>query len=234
MGDAPGREQVRVLVVEDDRRLASSVRRGLSEAGFAVDTVHDGEEAVAAALTTSYDVLLLDMMLPKLDGIEVCRQLRRGRMRAPILMLTALEDVDDRVKGLDSGADDYLSKPFALREVIARIRALSRRNLPDRSAVLTAGVLALDTGGHTFKVRDVEVPLTAKEYSILEYLMLNRGLLLSRDQILGHVWSYDFEGGHNLIEVYIGRLRKKLAEAGAGDPLVTVRGAGYRLEAGPP
>jgi len=221
---------MRVLIVEDDHRLATSLRQGLEEAGFAADTVYDGEEAVAAALTTDYDVILLDVMLPKLDGIEVSRQLRSHRMHAPILMLTARDSLEDKVLGLERGADDYLVKPFALREVVARIKALTRRHLADRTSVLAAGPISLDTIAHQLAVLDKQVPLTAKEYAILEYFMLNQNRLITRQQVIEHVWNFDFEGGRNLVEVYIGRLRKKIVEAGATDPFATLRGAGYRFE----
>lgn len=219
-----------MLIVEDDRRLATSVRRGLEEAGFAVDTVHDGAEALATALATAYDAIVLDVMLPSLDGFGVCRQLRDQRVRTPVIMLTGRDAVDDRVHGLEAGADDYLVKPFALRELIARLRALSRRHLPDRNAILRAGRVMLDTGAHALRVGTVPVALTAKEFAILEYLMLNRGRLVTRTQILESVWDYDFEGGRNLIEVYIGRIRRKIGDAGGGDPIVTLRGAGYRYD----
>ena len=222
---------MRVLIVEDDHRLATSLRQGLEEAGFAADTVYDGEEAVAAALTTDYDVILLDVMLPKLDGIEVSRQLRSHRMHAPILMLTARDSLEDKVLGLERGADDYLVKPFALREVVARIKALTRRHLADRTSVLAAGPISLDTIAHQLAVLDKQIPLTAKEYAILEYFMLNQNRLITRQQVIEHVWNFDFEGGRNLVEVYIGRLRKKIVEAGATDPFATLRGAGYRFEA---
>jgi DNA-binding response OmpR family regulator len=221
---------MRVLIVEDDHRLATSLRQGLEEAGFAADTVYDGEEAVAAALTTDYDVILLDVMLPKLDGIEVSRQLRSHRMHAPILMLTARDSLEDKVLGLERGADDYLVKPFALREVVARIKALTRRHLADRTSVLAAGPISLDTIAHQLAVLDKQVPLTAKEYAILEYFMLNQNRLITRQQVIEHVWNFDFEGGRNLVEVYVGRLRKKIVEAGATDPFATLRGAGYRFE----
>jgi DNA-binding response OmpR family regulator len=146
-------------------------------------------------------------------------------------MLTARDSVDDRVGGLEAGADDYLVKPFAMREVVARIRALARRHLPERGGSLTAGKVSLDTGGHILKVDGKVVELTAKEFAILEYFLLNRGRLLTRTQIIEHVWDYDFEGGRNLVEVYVGRLRRKLTEAGAPDPFATVRGAGYRYDA---
>ena len=221
---------MRVLIVEDDHRLATSMRQGLEEAGFAADTVYDGEEAVAAALTTDYDVILLDVMLPKLDGIEVSRQLRSHRMHAPILMLTARDSLEDKVLGLERGADDYLVKPFALREVVARIKALTRRHLVDRTSVLAAGPISLDTVAHQLAVFDKHVRLTAKEYAILEYFMLNQNQLITRQQVIDHVWNFDFEGGRNLVEVYVGRLRKKIVEAGASDPFATLRGAGYRFE----
>lgn len=221
---------MRVLVVEDDHRLATSIRQSLEEAGFAADAVHDGEDALAAALATPYDAILLDVMLPKVDGLSVSRQLRSRRMHAPILMLTARDAVEDRVRGLESGADDYLVKPFAMREVVARIKALTRRHIADRGAVLNAGPYSLDTGARVLRVEAEPVAVTAKEYAILEYFMLHRGQLLSRDQIIEHVWDYDFEGGRNLIEVYINRLRRKLTPNGIKDPFVTFRGAGYRFE----
>jgi DNA-binding response OmpR family regulator len=196
---------------------------------MAVDVAHDGEEGLAAASSTPYDVIVLDVMLPRLDGREVTRRLREHRVETPILMLTARDGVDDRVGGLEAGADDYLVKPFALREVIARLRALTRRHVPNRTAQLKAGKLMLDTAAHLLMVDGREVDLTTKEFAILEYFLLNQGRVLTRGQILEHGWDYDFEGGRNLIEVYIGRLRKKLVEAGAGDPFVTIRGSGYRF-----
>jgi DNA-binding response OmpR family regulator len=222
---------VRILIVEDDHRLAASLQRSLVEARMAVDVVHDGEEAVAAGLATNYDAIVLDVMLPVLDGMEVTRRLRDRRVESPILMLTARDSVDDRVAGLEAGADDYLVKPFALREVVARLRALTRRHLPNRKAELRSGKLVLNTAAHTMKVDGQPVDLTTKEFAILEYFMLNQGRLLTRSQILEHVWDYEFEGGRNLIEVYVGRLRSKLIQAGAGDPFVTIRGSGYRFSA---
>ncbi|MHB8718406.1 MAG: response regulator transcription factor [Candidatus Dormibacteria bacterium] len=221
---------MRILLIEDDRRLLSILRRALSEAGMAVDSAEDGEEGLTAALTTDFDVLVVDVMLPGIDGFELTRRLRDRRIRTPVLMLTGRDAVEDRVRGLEAGADDYLVKPFALREVVARIRALSRRHLEDRAAELRAGPLVLDTAAHVLRIHDTEVSLTAKEFTILEYLLLNRGRLLSRTQILEHGWPYDFEGGRNLVEVYIGRLRQKLTAAGMDDPIVTVRGAGYRYQ----
>ena len=221
---------MRVLIVEDDERLASSLHRGLEEAGMAVDTVGDGDEALHLAESAAYDVIVLDVMLPIRNGFAVASCLREKSVDSPILMLTGRGAVEDRVHGLEVGADDYLVKPFALRELIARIKALSRRHLPDRASVLAAGSLSLDTAAHRVTVAGSEVQLTAKEFSILEFFMLHRGQLLSREQILENVWDWDLEDGRNLVEVYIGRLRRKLAEAGAGDPFATIRGAGYRFE----
>ena len=221
---------MRILVVEDDRRLAASLRRGLEESGFAVDSVVDGESALDMAGRAEYDIIVLDVMLPVVDGIEVCRRLRRRRVDAPILMLTARDTLDDKVIGFEAGADDYLVKPFAFRELVVRLRALNRRHLPDRSAVIRRGPIEVDTASHRVTVHGTTIDLSAKEYAILEYFALNAGRLLTRSQITDHVWNYDFGGGRNIIEVYISRLRHKIVEAGADDPFATVRGAGYRLD----
>jgi DNA-binding response OmpR family regulator len=225
---------MRVLVVEDDRRLAASLRRSLIESRMSVDVMHDGDDGLAAATATPYDVIVLDLMLPRLNGFDLTRRLRERSVDTPILILTGRDAVDDRVAGLEAGADDYLVKPFALREVVARLRALTRRHLPNRKAQLRAGSVLLDTAAHTLTADGRIVDLTTKEFAILEYFLLNQGMLLTRSQILEHAWNYDFEGGRNLIEVYIGRLRKKLVDAGAGDPFMTVRGSGYRYVANKP
>jgi DNA-binding response OmpR family regulator len=225
---------MRILVVEDDRRLASTLRRALQEAGMVVEVTNEGDEGLESALAMEFDAIVLDVMLPGKDGFEVTRQLRNHRIKTPILMLTGRDGVDDRVTGLESGADDYLVKPFALRELVARIRALTRRHMVDRAAVLKAGPVVLDTGAHMLRVHGREVRLTAKEFTILEYFLLNQGRLLTRTQILEHGWPYNFDGGRNLVEVYVGQLRQKLIAAGAGDPFVTVRGAGYRYTASDP
>ena len=221
---------MRILVVEDDARVAASVRTGLERAGFEVDIAADGREALSAAHAMDYDAMVLDVMLPGQDGIAVSKSLRKAGKETPILMLTALDEVDERVRGLDAGADDYVAKPFAMAELVARVKALVRRQLPGRSAQIDAGPLALDTGAHTLRVKGAPVPLTAKEYAVLEYLMVNRGQLVSRSQVLEHVWGFELEGGDNLVEVLLGRIRRKLREAGAGQPVATVRGAGYRFE----
>lgn len=221
---------MRILLVEDDLRLASAVGRALERQAIAVDHAPDGEQGADAARLVSYDVIVLDRMLPRLDGLEVSRRLRAAQVGTPILMLTALDTVDDRVAGLEAGADDYLVKPFAMRELIARMRALVRRHLPERSATLRHGPIEVDTASHMVGVEGRPVTLTAKEYAILEYFLLQAGRLLTREQIVSHVWNSEFDGGaDNLVEVYIGRLRRKLTAAGANDPVVTVRGSGYRL-----
>ena len=221
---------MRILVVEDDQRLAYAVQRGLTESGLAVDVAHDGDDGLAVALSAPYDVIVLDIMLPKLDGLHLTRELRARRVPTPILMLTARDTVDDRVKGLGTGADDYLVKPFAMRELVARISALARRQLPDRNEVLQAGPISMDTTAHAVRVSDQVVELTAKEFAVLQFFLLHQRHLLTRTQIIEHVWDYDFDGGHNLIEVYIGRLRRKIQKAGGGDPFVTLRGVGYRFD----
>jgi DNA-binding response OmpR family regulator len=223
---------MRVLIVEDDRRIAGSLRRGLEEEGFGADLVADGEEAVAAALSTQFDVVVLDLMLPGgVDGFQVCSALRARRVRTPILMLTARDAVDDRVRGLEAGADDYLVKPFAFRELLARIRALTRRHIDTRSRLISAGDLAFDTSARQATVAGQPLELTAKEAAIIEYFLHHQGRMLSRSTIEEHVWNYDFDRPSNLVEVYIARIRRKLTAAGLLDPIVTLRGEGYRLDA---
>jgi len=221
---------VRILVVEDDHRVAENVATGLERAGFSVDIAGNGNQAVDAARAIDYDAIVLDVMLPGKDGIAVSKDLRRSGREVPILMLTALDEVVERVAGLDAGADDYLSKPFAMPELVARVKALVRRRLPGRSAVIESGPIMLDTAAHTVRVHDAMVALTAKEYAILEFLMVNRGQLVTRGQLLEHIWGFEVEGGDNLVEVLLGRVRRKLSVAGAGRPVTTVRGAGYRFE----
>ncbi|MGH7902659.1 MAG: response regulator transcription factor [Candidatus Dormibacteraceae bacterium] len=222
---------MRVLIVEDDPRLANMLRLGLVEEGLGPDVVGDADEALAAASTTEFDVITLDVMLPGgRDGFEVCAELRRQRVHAPVLMLTARDAVEDRVRGLESGADDYLVKPFAFAEFLARVRALARRHLESRTAVLRLGALSLDTAARELTVGERPVRLTGKEFSILEYLMHHPRRVLSRAQIEEHVWNYDFESESNLVDVYMARIRRKVAEAGGGEPIVTMRGVGYRLD----
>jgi DNA-binding response OmpR family regulator len=222
---------VRILVVEDEARLANMLRRGLEEEGLAVDVVGHGTEAVEAASATSFDVISLDIMLPgEVDGYAVSAEIRRRRIRTPILMLTAKDAVADRVRGLEAGADDYLIKPFAFVEFLARIRALARRHLADRSSRLEIGQLVVDFAARELLVAGRPVRLTAKEFSLLEYLVHHPRRVLSRSQIEEHVWNYDFQGGSNLVDVYIGRIRGRLKEAGATDRIVTLRGVGFRFD----
>jgi DNA-binding response OmpR family regulator len=222
---------MRVLLVDDDRRLISLLRRGLAEAGVSADVVGDGDAALEAAAQTPFDVIVLDVMLPgTYDGFGVCTELRARRIHTPVIILTALESVDERVRGLEAGADDYLVKPFAFRELLARIRAQARRHLEDRNTVLEAGQVRLDTGGRELTVHGRPVEMTAKELAILEYLMHHPGRVLSRTQIEEHVWNYDFAGESNLVEVYVARIRRKLSTAGVDGMIATVRGAGYRLQ----
>ncbi len=221
---------MRVLVVEDERRLAQVVRRVLEEEGHNVDLAYDGEEAVYLAREGSYDVIVLDVLLPKMDGVEVCRFLRRARVDTPVLMLTALDSIEDRVRGLDAGADDYLPKPFAFQELLARIRALGRRRVdprePDR---LQVGDLVLDLRRRRAERGGKAIELSPREFALLEFLMRNVGRALSRSQILDHVWGYDFAPDSNLVDVYIAYLRRKV-DKGHPRPLIqTVRGYGYMV-----
>lgn len=222
---------MRVLVVEDDVRLAEALQRGLEEQGMAVDVAADAEEGLIAATGAPFDVVVLDVMLPgSVDGIALCAQLRARRVRSRVLMLTARDTVDDRVRGLDAGADDYLVKPFAFRELLARLRALARRHLPDRSAVLEFGSLRIDTSAREATVEGRSVLLTPKEFAILEYFGHHAGQLLTRSQVEQTIWNYDLAPASNLVEVYVGRIRRKLCEAGLPDPFATIRGEGYRLD----
>jgi DNA-binding response OmpR family regulator len=217
---------MRVLIVEDDHRLATTLRRVLIECGMVADVTYDGEEGLEAALAAEYDVIVLDLRLPLLSGHQVARRLRGERVHTPILMISALDATEDAV----AGVDDHLVKPFSQRELIARIRALGRRQPVARSEAMRAGTILLDPVAHVVRVGDRRVDLTPKEFVILEYFMSNPGRLLTKTAIIEHVWDYEFDGGTNLVEVYVGHLRRKLTAAGAADPIVTVRGAGYRFE----
>ncbi len=216
---------MRVLVVEDEAKLAALLRQGLRRQGMGVDVAATGEEALMRATTTEYDLILLDVMLPGHDGFEVCGQLRSCQVWSPTLMLTALDDVEDRVRGLDSGADDYLAKPFSFEELLARMRALLRRGAPPRPTLLTVGDLRLDPAARRVWRAGSELSLTAREFAMLETFMRHPGEVLSRFDLLEHVWDGSYENRSNVIEVYIGYLREKLDR----DAIETVRGAGYRL-----
>ena len=220
---------MRVLVVEDSRRLAGIVKRGLLEEGYAVDNAYDGEEAEYMAESTPFDLIVLDIMLPKKDGISVCRDLRAKKVNTPILMLTAKDSVEDKVTGLDSGADDYLVKPFAFSELLARLRALLRREVLPKVQKLQIGELALDPQSREVWRNGDRVDLTAKEYAILEYFMRRPNAVVTRTMLGESVWDYEFDGISNIIDVYVRRLRRKIDRDGQESLLQTVRGAGYRL-----
>lgn len=221
-----------VLIVEDERRIAAYVKRGLEEEGYAVDVASSGREALDWASGVPFDAIILDLLLPEIDGLAVCRELRGRGVRTPILMLTARDAVDDRVAGLDAGADDYLAKPFAIRELLARLRALMRRAC-DRPqvSVLRIADLTLDTLTHRVERGGRRIALTAKEMAILECLMREPERVLTRTQIAEHVWNYDVFNHSNVVDVYIRNLRRKLDDGFKQKLIHTVRGAGYRLSA---
>jgi heavy metal response regulator len=221
---------MRILVIEDEQRLAEVLRRGLEEHGYAVDVAHDGEEGLQLAELEPYDLVVLDVMLPRLDGYTVCRRLRAGRRNVPVLMLTARDAVDDRVAGLDSGADDYLVKPFAFRELLARVRALLRRGGLSRDPVLRVADLEIDTVSHEVRRGGRPVRLTSKEYAVLEYFARNPNRVLTRTQIAEHIWDYNFVAMSNVVDVYVGYLRRKLEDHGEPQLLQTIRGTGYQLK----
>ncbi len=220
---------MRILVVEDSRRLATIIRRGLLEEGYAVDNAYDGEEAQDMAETTPFDVIIMDIMLPKKDGVTVCRELRAKSVNSPILILTAKDSVEDKVAGLDSGADDYLVKPFAFSELLARLRALLRREVLPKGQRLQVGDLTLDPQSREVWRGERRVDLTAKEYSILEYFMRRPNAVVTRTMLGDNVWDYEFDGLSNIIDVYVRRIRTKIDAEGQASLIQTVRGAGYRL-----
>jgi DNA-binding response OmpR family regulator len=220
---------MRILIVEDNRRLNTSLKASLEEDGYAIDAAYDGDEGEAFALAAPYDLILLDVMLPKKDGYSLCRDLRQQGMNAPILMLTARDAIDDRVEGLDSGADDYLVKPFSMSELRARMRALLRRNKPEKTSLLQVGDLEMDPANHDVQRGGAPIDLTPREFAILEYLMRSQNRILTREMIEAHVWNFDFISGSNVVDVYIRRLRKKIDDPYEEKLLETVRGVGYRL-----
>jgi two-component system, OmpR family, response regulator len=220
---------VRVLVVEDAARMATLLRRGLEEEGYAVDVVASGEDATHYARMAPYDAIVLDVMLPGMDGFDVCRQMREAGNRTPVLMLTARDSVKDRVSGLDAGADDYLTKPFSFQELFARVRALMRRGPSQRPTVLEVGDLSLDPARHQVRRGRVEVNLTAKEFALLEYFMRNAGQVLTRSQLIEHAWDFAYEGDSNVLDVYVRYVREKIDRPFGRNSIETVRGVGYRL-----
>lgn len=221
---------MRILVVDDDLRLCDTLKRGLEENSYAVDCVHDGEEGTFHAGVTSYDLIILDVMMPKMDGWTVCRELRLKKITTPILMLTAKDEVEDRVRGLDTGADDYLVKPFAFSELLARVRALLRRDSSEKSSAISLGELQLDTVTREVSWQGKQVTLTNKEYAVLEYLMRRPGAVVTRAMIEEHAWNYEFDSMSNLVDVYIKRLRSKIDPQYGKQIITTVRGAGYKIQ----
>ncbi len=224
---------MRALVIEDGSKMAALLRRGLQEEGFAVDVAGTGEDGAWLGTENEYDVILLDVMLPDVDGSEVCRRLRAADRWAPILMLTARDGVQDRVAGLDAGADDYLTKPFSFDELFARVRALQRRGPSERPLVLTAGDLALDPATHRVSRGEREVELTPKEFALLELFLRHPGEALSRTRILEHVWDFAYDGDSNVVDVYVRYLREKVDRPFGKRSIETVRGVGYRLREDP-
>lgn len=222
---------MRILVVEDNHRLSYSLKMNLAHEGYSVDSAYDGQEGQDLAELAPYDLIILDILLPKKDGLEVCRTLRQRRIHTPILLLTARDGVDDRVQGLDCGADDYLVKPFAMRELLARLRALLRRQQPYKSCRLEIGDLYIDPVMHSVERQGKPIELTPKEYALLEYLMYHPKQVVTRDMIEQHIWNYDFECSSNVIDVYIRRLRRKIDDPFEVKLLKTIRGVGYRLAA---
>lgn len=221
---------MRILVVDDDRRLCSVIKRGLLEETYAVDVAYDGEEGEYMGEVNPYDLIILDIMMPKKDGIEMCKELRSKRINTPILMLTAKDAVEDRVRGLDAGADDYMVKPFSFNELLARVRALLRREAVTKSPEIKLGDLVLNTLTREVRRGDRTIELTTKEYVILEYFMRHHNVVVTRTMLEEHAWDYDFDSMSNLIDVYIRRLRRKLDDNENESVLQTVRGAGYRLK----
>jgi two-component system OmpR family response regulator len=221
--------RMRILVVEDELKMANLLRRGLVEEGHAVDVARTGHDAVWMAQAAEFDAIVLDLMLPGLDGVEVCRRIRENGVWAPVLMLTARDGVEDRVTGLDAGADDYLPKPFSFVELLARLRALVRRGSAERPTILEVGDLRLDPATREAWRGEVEIHLSAKEFALLETLMRRPGQVLTRYQLLEHAWDYAYENRSNVVDVYIRYLRDKIDRPFGRDSLETVRGVGYRL-----
>jgi two-component system OmpR family response regulator len=220
---------MRILVVEDDQKLGSVLARGFATDGIAADVVSQGADALVRAGATDYTVIVLDVMLPDRDGFAVCRSLRDEKILAPVLMLTALDAVEDRVRGLDSGADDYLVKPFSFAELLARVRALSRRGPIERTVMLEVGDLRLDSARHQVWRGSAPIDLSRKEYAVLEALMRHPGDILSRFDLLEQVWGYQYENRSNVVEVYVRYLREKIDRPFGRSSLQTVRGVGYRV-----
>lgn len=223
---------MRILIIEDDHKIANAIKKGLEQESYAVDVSYDGEDGFGSALNAEYDLMILDRMLPEVDGIQICQILREKKIKTPILMLTAKDKISDRVEGLDAGADDYLVKPFSFEELLARVRALLRRPQELASNVLEIGDLSLDRVNYTVKRGSHPINLSSKEFALLEYLMRNPNRILTKDNIISHVWDYDADILPNTVEVYIGYLRNKIDKTAKDKtPLIhTIRGFGYKIE----
>ncbi|MDO5116317.1 MAG: response regulator transcription factor [Synergistaceae bacterium] len=222
---------MRILVAEDERDLNRLISKALENAGFCVDSCRDGGEAMDFLLSADYDAAVLDVMMPVMSGHEVVRRMRGQGLATPVLFLTALDAVEDRVRGLDIGADDYLIKPFAFPELLARLRSLTRKYAREKSPLLKAGALTLDSAARRVERGGEEIALSAKEFAILEFMMRNKGIALSREQIENNVWNYGYEGGSNVVDVYISYLRRKIDDGFESKLLHTVRGVGWMLKA---
>ncbi len=221
---------MRILVVEDERTLANLIKEGLEEENFSVDVAYDGEEGLFLAENEPYDAIILDIMLPKVDGIEILKQVRAKGIKTPVLMLTAKSSIEDKVLGLDSGADDYLTKPFSFEELLARLRAILRRAFGETDNVVRVADLELNLNTHEVKRGGVKIELSSKEYALLEYLVLNKNKLLTRSQISEHIYDYEYDFDSNVIDVMIARLRKKIDKGFDRKLIHTVRGAGYMIK----
>lgn len=220
---------MRILLAEDEEDLNRIITLKLKDEGYSVDSCFDGREAFDYLLSAEYDAAVLDIMMPEMDGIEVLKKIRRSGIRVPVLFLTARDSIQDRVAGLDAGAEDYLVKPFSFEELMARIRVLTRSGSAHASSVIQIGDLVMDTAAHTVTRDGKEISLSAKEYQLLEYFMYNAGIVLSREKIEEHIWNFDYEGGTNVVDVYVNHLRKKIDGASDRKRIKTVRGAGYML-----
>jgi heavy metal response regulator len=221
---------MRILVIEDEKKVAKFIQQGLEEEMYSVDVAHDGEQGAFMAVSEEYDLIVLDIMLPKKDGIEVLRQIRQKNNATPVLILSAKSSVGDKVVGLDTGADDYLPKPFAFEELLARVRSLLRRGSVERTTILKVADLMLDTVTHKASRQGKEIELTAKEYALLEYFMRNKGRVLTRTIISEHIWNYSFDTNTNIIDVYVNHLRGKIDGEFDRKLIHTVRGAGYVMK----
>jgi DNA-binding response OmpR family regulator len=223
---------MRILIVEDDHKIANAIKKGLNQESYAVDVSFDGKDGLGNALTINYDLIILDRMLPEVDGVKLCQILREKKYKTPILILTAKDKVHDKIEGLDAGADDYMVKPFAFEELLARIRALLRRPEIIKDDILQVGDLTLDRINFEVKRDGERIILSSKEFALLEYLMRNTGRILTKDNIISHVWDYDADILRNTVEVYIGYLRNKIDKPFSGKPVLikTLRGFGYKID----